>query len=442
MKRILSPSRILPISFLVVIFLGTILLLLPISYKKSLSFIDALFTITSATCVTGLTVVDTGKTFTLFGQLIVLLCIQIGGLGLMTFSSLVALFRGKSLSFRDRTIVVESFLPYPVRGIPNIIKQIFLYTFIIEFLGAFFLFMSFSKKFPLWDSIKLSIFHSVSAFCNAGFSLFSENLCSFRGDVLVNITIISLIFLGGIGFFSLKVITSFILSKVKKQKFRFPLHFKIVFSTSLILILAGSILFFLLEWNNTLKGFPLKEKVLASLFQAVTPRTAGFNTVNISMINGATTLLLIALMFIGASPGSTGGGIKTSTFFVILYQVKSRLKGEREIFFSSRKIPREIVSKAFMIFFLSLFITITVFFLILTFQENARFDVLLFEVISAFGTVGLSKGITPFLNTISKVIIMLTMFIGRVGPVTIFYSLKEPREVEGISYPEEKIMIG
>ncbi len=438
----LPPSKILPLSFLIVIFSGTILLLLPISAKRSLSFIDALFTASSATCVTGLTVLDVGKTFTLFGQLVILLCIQIGGLGLMTFSSLVAILMGRSLSFKDRTLVIESFLPFPVKGIPNIIKQIILYTFLIELFGAIFLFMSFSRRFDFWESLKLSIFHSVSAFCNAGFSLFSDNLYSFREDILVNITVIFLIFLGGIGFFPIKVITGFIVSKIKKERFKPPLHFKIVILTSFFLILAGALIFSLLEWNNTLKGFSLKGKIIASVFQAVTPRTAGFNTVNISMLASGTTLLIMILMFIGASPGSTGGGIKTSTFFIILYQIRSRLKGERGLSFSSRKIPLDIVNKAFAVFFISIGIVILSSFLILTFEKDAKFDVLIFEVFSAFGTVGLSKGITPFLNSISKVIIILTMFIGRVGPVTLVYTLREPKEIEGITYPEEKVMVG
>lgn len=442
MKQSLPPSKILPLSFLIVIFSGTILLLIPISAKRSSSFIDTLFTATSATCVTGLTVLDVGKTFTLFGQLIILLCIQIGGLGLMTFSSLVAILMGRSLSFKDRTLITESFLPFPVKGISNIIKEIVLYAFLIELFGVIFLFLSFSKRFQFWESIKLSIFHSVSAFCNAGFSLFSDNLTSFREDILVNITVIFLIFLGGIGFFPLKVITGFIISKIKKERFKPPLHFKIVILTSLLLILTGALIFSLLECNNTLKGLSPKGKVLASIFQVITPRTAGFNTVDISMLTNGTTLLIMILMFIGASPGSTGGGIKTSTLFILLYQIKSRLKGERGVLFSSRKIPSDIANKAFAVFFISIGVVILSSFLILTFQKGGKFDVLIFEVFSAFGTVGLSKGITPFLNSISKVIIILTMFIGRVGPVTLVYTLREPREIEEITYPEEKVMVG
>lgn len=437
-----SPAKLLPLSFLIVILLGTFLLLLPFSTYKSLSFIDTLFTATSATCVTGLTVVDVGKAFTFFGQIVILLCIQIGGLGLMTFSSLIAILMGRSLSFRDRTIVVESFLPFPLKGIPNIIKQIILYTFVIEFLGAILLFISFSKRLTFWDGVKFSVFHSISAFCNAGFSLFSDNLASFRGDALVNLTVIILIFLGGIGFFPLKVILGFLVAKLKKERFKIPLHFKIVFLTSLTLIITGALLFSLLEWNNVLKGIPIKEKILASIFQAVTPRTAGFNTVNISMITSATTFLILILMFIGASPGSTGGGIKTSTFFIVFYQIINRLKGKRGLSFSSRKIPEDTVGKAFLVFFISLGIVSLSSFLIFSFQNNFGFDALLFEVFSAFGTVGLSKGITPFLYPISKVIIIMTMFIGRVGPLTLIYTLRESKEMEGITYPEEKIMVG
>ncbi len=440
--KALPPSKILPLSFLIVIISGTFLLLLPVSTQRSLSFLDTLFTATSATCVTGLTVVDVGKTFTLFGQIIILFCIQIGGLGLMTFSSLIAILVGRSLSFKDRTIVIESFLPFPLKGIQNIIKLIILYTFSIELLGAFLLFLSFSRKFQFWESLKLSIFHSISAFCNAGFSLFSDNLSSFRGDAIVNVTVIMLIFLGGIGFFPLKVMGELIITRIKKERFKIPLHFKIVIFTSLILIFSGALLFAFLEWENTLKGAPLKEKIFASIFQAVTPRTAGFNTVDISKISGATTFLILIFMFIGASPGSTGGGIKTSTFFIVFYQIKSRLMGERAISFASRRIPMDIVSKAFVVFFVSLGIVSLSSFLILFFQKEMRFDLVIFEVFSAFGTVGLSKGITPFLNSISKVIIILTMFIGRVGPVTLVYTLREPKEIEGITYPEEKVMVG
>lgn len=437
-----SPVKFLPLSFILVILSGTFLLLLPFSTQRSIGFIDTLFTATSATCVTGLTVVDVGKTFTLFGQIVILLCIQIGGLGLMTFSSLIAILMGRSLSFKDRTLVVESFLPFPVKGIPNIIKQIIIYTFAIEILGAIILFIDFSKRFTFWDGVKFSIFHSISAFCNAGFSLFSDNLASFRGDILVNLVIITLIFLGGIGFFPLKVMAGFIIAKIKKERFKIPLHFKIVLTTSLSLIITGALLFLILEWNNVLKGIPIEEKILASIFQAVTPRTAGFNTVDISMIGSATTFLIIILMFIGASPGSTGGGIKTSTFFIVFYQIVNRLKGKRGISFSSRRIPEDTIGKAFLVFFVSLGIVSLSSFLIFAFQKNIGFDSLLFEVFSAFGTVGLSKGITPFLYSTSKVIIIMTMFTGRVGPLTLIYSLREPKEVEGITYPEEKVMVG
>lgn len=438
----LSPSKVLVLSFIIVIFSGTLLLLLPFSRTKELSFIDTLFTAASATCVTGLTVVDVGKTFTLFGQFVILLCIQIGGLGLMLFSSLIAILMGKGLSFKDRTLVIDTFLPFPVKGISNIVKQIILYTFVIEFGGACLLFVSFSKRFQFWESMKLSVFHSVSAFCNAGFSLFSDNLVSYRGDPIVNLTVIFLIFFGGIGFFSLKVITGFIMANFKKKRFKIPLHFKIVFITSIFLVITGAILFYVLERNDALERLSFKEKILSSLFQAVTPRTAGFNTIDTSIISSGTTLLLMILMFIGASPGSTGGGIKTSTFYIILAYIRGRLKGERSIFAFSRNVPLEIASKAFVIFFLSAGLVIISSFLILALQDDITFDRIVFEVTSAFGTVGLSKGITPFLNSLSKIIIIMTMFAGRVGTVTLVYTLREPKEFEGITYPEERVMVG
>ncbi|MGQ9618480.1 MAG: TrkH family potassium uptake protein [Candidatus Aminicenantia bacterium] len=438
----LSPYKIISLSFLIVIISGTILLLLPISRAKSITIIDVLFTSTSATCVTGLTVIDIGKDLTIFGQIVILICIQIGGLGLMTFSSLIAVLIGRGLSFKDKTIVVEAFLPFPVKGVHSLIKEIFLYTFLIEFVGAFLLFIRFSEKFHFWESVKLSIFHSISAFCNAGFSLFSNNLMSFRGDLLINITVIALIFLGGIGFFSLRILAEFLIQRTKRERFKIPLHFRIVVLNSILLILAGSILIAILEWDNTLKLYSLKEKIIASVFQAVTPRTAGFNTIDISRLTSATTFLIMILMFIGASPGSTGGGIKTSTFFIIISFLRSRLKGGKSIVFASRNISFEVAYKAFVIFFISLSVVIVSSFLLFIFQKPAKFDSVLFEVFSAFGTVGLSKGLTPFLKTISKVIIIMTMFIGRVGPVTLVYALSEAKEREGISFPEERVMVG
>ncbi len=438
----LSPQQILVLSFLVVIILGTIILSLPISKNKPLSFIDTLFTATSATCVTGLTVTDIGKTFNFLGQMVILICIQIGGLGLMTFSSLVAVLIGKSLSFKDKTIAIESFLPFPIKGISHLIKEIVIYTISIELIGAIVFLGRFYHKFSFPESVKLAIFHSISSFCNAGFSLFQDNLMSFRGDVVVNLTTIILIFLGGLGFFSIKVMTGFLITKIKKERFKIPIHFKIVLITSLLLILGGAILFSLFEWNNILKPYPFGEKLLISFFHSVTPRTAGFNTIDISMLTGSSTLLIIILMFVGASPGSTGGGIKTSTFFIILSYLGNILKGRDSVIFSSRKISLKVIQKAFTVFFLSLFVAMLSAFLLLVIQRDERFDVILFEVFSAFGTVGLSKGLTPLLLPLSKFIIILTMFIGRIGPVTLVYTLSEPREMEGISYPEEKVMVG
>ncbi len=431
-----DPAKLLIVSFLAAILIGSLLLYLPFSTHKPISYIDALFTSTSAVCVTGLIVKDTGKDFTTFGQIVILILIQLGGLGIMTFSSVILLLLGRGLSFVNRSVLEQSFVPTAFRNFSDFLKKILLYTFITEVVGALLLFLRFSKEFKLPFAIFTSIFHSISAFCNAGFSLFTTSLMKWKGDLLINIVMMSLIVLGGIGFFVFWDIRERILGHTRTLK----LHSKIVITFTAFLIITGSLLLLSIEWNKAFAGFTVKEKILSALFQAVTPRTAGFNTVDIASLSLPSLVLLIMLMYTGASPGSTGGGIKTSTLFLIALSVKQALSKRDQVQIYGRAVEDNIVNRAFFLalVFLS-FHFFGTFFLALT--EHFNFLEIAFEEMSALGTVGLSLGITPKLSTLGKIIIIVSMFAGRVGPLTLLAAVS--RKGKGrFALPHERVMIG
>ncbi len=437
----LHPHQLMLISFLTAIIVGAILLYLPFSHKGDLTFVDALFTSTSAVCVTGLIVVDTATFFTPIGKAIIAALIQAGGLGIVTFSVWILLLTGKDISFREKMVVEEAFYQEKFPNVKRLVKRVFKITFMVEGIGAFFLFLSFLKKgFPVLKAIGFSIFHSISAFCNAGFSLFSDSFMSYYNNTLVNVTIMLLIIIGGIGFI---VIFDFI--DYPKRK-RLSLHSKVVLSMTFFLIMFGALFIFALEGKRAFSSFSLKEKILSSFFQAVTARTAGFNTVDLTALSPSTAFLLITLMFIGASPGSCGGGVKTSTLGILLLSVKSQVLGEPETFAFGRSISKENVGKALTVFVSS---TATVFlclFLLLNWGlpscEKGLFLDALFESVSAFGTVGLSLGITPKLTAFGKIVTMLTMLAGRLGPITLVYALRREGSRARFSYPVERVMVG
>lgn len=453
LKR-LSPSLYPVISFLLLILTGsTILTLLPTQKGPSISFIDALFMITSASCVTGLTVFDIGTEFTLWGQLTLLACIQLGGLGIMTFSTVMILALGYSISFRSRFVVQDIFAHSPQADFNVLLRQVLLFTAGIEAVGTLLLFLRFKDTLTWTQAWYSAVFHAISAFCNAGFSLFSNNLMGFRGDILVSLTITTLIILGGIGFMVLHELV-----RASRNRHSMPrlwnqlsLHSRIVLSTTGLLLSGGTIFFLACEWSNTLKGLPLWEKLLASYFQSVTPRTAGFNTLDYGLMNNITLLGTIMLMFIGASPGSTGGGVKTSTIGVFMALSRAHFKGSDHAHVFKRSIPEETVNRAFSTFVVSVVIVVlgTAGLLISestgVLQHESRGQVIefLFETTSAFGTVGLSMGITPNLSSWSKFILVLIMFTGRLGPLVIATAIQPRGKRTGrFYYAEERIMIG
>ena len=442
-----SPTRIFALSFAAVILTGGILLWLPFSAGRGpVRFVDALFTSTSAVCVTGLVVLDTGKDYSFAGQVITLLLIQVGGLGIITFSTVFFVLMGRGISFKGREIVQSTFLHTPRRDFMVVAKMVLIFTAITELGGALFLLARFSQDFPFWDAVYRSVYHAVSAFNNAGFSLFTDNLVGYQGDPIVNLAVMGLIVHGGIGF----IVQYEVMSYLRGVQKRLSVHTKIVLITTTILISSGAILFYLFERNHTLKEAPVLTKILASLFQSVTPRTAGFNTVDYGILTNATILLTIVLMFIGASPGSTGGGVKTTSAALLIMLMWSRVKGSLDVSAFNRTIPREVLGRTISIIFASAFSVaiITSFLLIIgpgnivPVESRHFFVEYLFETVSAFGTVGLSMGITPKLNDAQKYAIILMMFVGRVGPLTLAFSLSRGAERGRVTYAEEGVMVG
>ncbi len=448
--RRLSPASFLLFSFIAAMIAGTVLLMLPFSTTSgNISFMDALFTSTSAVCVTGLTVLDTGTYFTIFGQTVILILIQLGGLGIMTVSVVLFQFLGKIVSFRQRMAMQETFAHTPRKDIYRLIKSILVFTILIEGAGALLLFFHWIREFPVLKALYMAVFHSVSAFCNAGFALFNNSLMNYTGSYLLNFTICGLIVLGGIGFPVVFEIYT-IAFKKRGKRVKISVQTKSVLITTFILIVSGTLLFFLMEPDSSLKGLSLMGSILASFFQSITSRTAGFNTVDISLLSDSAALLLVLLMFIGASPGSCGGGIKTTTFFLLFTLVKNRIRGNTTVNVFKKSLGKESISKSVSIFLLSITFVILVFFLLLMsdhfghgeVQNANRFTSYLFEVVSAFGTVGLSMGATAGLNGIGKFLLIITMLIGRVGVLTFSYVITSAEAPMGIEYAEENLMVG
>ncbi|MGC9048807.1 MAG: TrkH family potassium uptake protein [Patescibacteria group bacterium] len=440
---ILKPLILIPITFALIILIGTLLLLLPRAVRSSeeISLIDALFTATSATCVTGLTVQNTGLYFSRLGQLIILFLIQIGGLGIMTFTTFFGLILGREFGLRERAFLGEALNISAWYKVGKLVIKILLFVFLIELIGTVLLYIQFTPYYgPIFHNFYLSLFHSVSAFCNAGFSLFSNSFMDFQNNLGINLTITLLIIIGGLGFPAIFDLLNWFRSKIKKEKKFLTLHSRTVLITTLILIVGGGFLIFIFE-NSHLNHLSLSDKLLVSYFQSVTTRTAGFSTLSIGNLLPATALILIVLMFIGASPGSTGGGIKTSTLAVIIATLKSWLTGRSSVRLFKRSLVPIVIRQAFTIFSLAL-LWISLCTLVLSQTEKTNLLDALFEVVSAFGTVGLSRGITANLTTIGKLIIILTMFVGRIGPLTLSIYIAKKGISEPFKYPEDKVIIG
>ncbi len=447
-----SPAQALVFYYAAAILFGTLLLATPLAaHGAPLSFLDALFTATSAQCVTGLIVVDTGTRLTVFGQCIVLALIQIGGLGITTFSVYLFIYLRVGVSARGRWIINETLMHTPVSSWRDLIKGIFVLTMVIEGVGAFLLAFAFVPVLGFWQGIYSAVFHSISAFCNAGFSLFPDSLIGFRDNPLVNLTIMSLIILGGIGFLVIRELVQVGRSRVKQRSNRpkFSLHTKIVLVASSFLIIYGAVMIGWLESDNSLAGMPLIEGFWTALFQSVTARTAGFNTIDLNTFRAPTVFLIIFLMFIGASPGSAGGGVKTTSlalFFAIFY---NRLRGSQHTSLFRRTLPDEAITKALALVLLAIILIALALFGLMIVQstdlvhENSReFLSYTFEAFSAFGTVGLSIGATAKLNAIGKMIIILLMFVGRVGLLTMAFAIADRTRRFAPRYAEENIMIG
>lgn len=439
MRRInigMSPPRVLTLSFITLSIIGTCLLKLPIATTTSISWLDALFTTVSAFTVTGLGVVDTGKVFTLFGQLVILTLIQVGGLGIMSFAILIAIMLGRKIGLQNRILLQQALNQTNIGGVIRLAKSLFLFSFTVECFATLLLAFEWIPKYGVSHGLYYSFFHAISAFNNAGFSLWTDNLMSHSHSILVNIVISSLIILGGIGF------TVIVDIKRKKIFKNLTLHSKLMLSSTLIVNIGATILILIFEFDNpvSMNGFTPFEEGMAAYFQAISTRTAGFNTVDIAQLSKPSLLLMMLLMFIGAGSASTGGGIKLTTFLIMLLGVVKFLREQDDIVIFKKSIKDALIVKALTITVISiLFIFFSI--LILSITEQVPLLMSAFEVFSAFGTVGLSMGLTPHLTIIGKIIIVFMMFFGKMGPLTLAFSFARKKQRK-IKYPNEDILTG
>jgi trk system potassium uptake protein TrkH len=435
----------------VVIAIGTLLLSFPFAHAGApVSVLDALFTAASAVCVTGLTVVDTGSRFSAAGQAVILALIQTGGLGLMTFSVFVGVVLGRKVAFTDRMVIQDSMHHTPKAGVRRLVRYVLTFTLAFEAAGAAFLWLRFRGQFPAGEAAWQSVFHSVSAFCNAGFGLLPDNLVRYRGDLLVNLVITGLIVVGGLGFLVNMELWDGARARLRGRRPPLTLHCKLALLVTAALLALGTVVFLLLEWGNVLRGLPPGERLLAAWFQSVTPRTAGFNTVDYGQVGSDTLFFTIFLMFVGASPGSTGGGIKTTTFGLLFALVVARWRGRGRATVFCRTIPHAVMDRALLLALLAwALVSLAIGLLVLTETHGVpfaaaepRFVALMFEAVSAFGTVGLSTGITASLGAGSTLVLVALMFVGRVGPLTLVLAVGPRQERGRFRYAEENVMVG
>lgn len=442
----LSSAQVVVIGFLAIILAGSVLLCLPISSAdgKVVSYVDALFTATTATCVTGLVTVPTVSTWSIFGQVIILLLIQIGGLGVITIAASIMMMLGKRIGIGNRILIQDSFNLNSLSGIVKFIKKVIIGTLIIEGIGALLYMTVFIPHFGI-KGIWISVFNSVSAFCNAGIDIISENsLCDYALNPVINLTTSFLIISGGIGFVVWWDVIEIIKNK-KRRHLRFlSLHSKMAISATAVLIVVGTILFFIFEYNNplTMQSYSLIEKVEASFFQSVTTRTAGFATIPQENFTNASSIVSLLLMFIGGSPVGTAGGIKTVTFVILLATAASVIKNKRTIDVFNRQISEKSIKKVIAVFATS-FSVMTLSTILLSAATNADFLDVLYETVSATATVGLTRNFTASLNTVGKIIIIATMYFGRVGPISLAVAFKMRKSSENIiENPIEEISVG
>jgi len=441
------PEAVLAGTFAALILGGTMLLALPPADVESrVGLLDALFTATSAVCVTGLTVVDTGRDYTRFGQAVIVGLIQIGGLGIMTFTALATQLLGRRLSFKSQALLADTFYQGDAAtALRADLGRIVTMTFLIEFAGALILLYPFTARAGEHPAFFSAVFHAISAFCNAGFSLYPGNLTPFRNNQVVMWAVMALIILGGLGHTVLLEVYRRFVCLVRGQlagSVKWSLNSRVVLATSAILVLGGALL--LAAIGLTADEHTWGARIMNSLFQSVTARTAGFNTIEIGALSTPALLVLVLLMFIGGSPGSCAGGVKTTSAAVAFAEVRARLTGTRDVNLWNRRISPDITAKATLVIGLAVLwnmLGVLLLSMTETSRSGVRLEDVMFEQVSAFGTVGLSTGLTPRLSVLGKVWIIATMFVGRVGPLTAAIALA-PREQAAIRYPEERMMIG
>ena len=439
----ISPIYKILLSFMVLILIGAAGLMLPFSTYDGISFVDAFFTSISSVCVTGLMAVDTATHFTSIGKGIILFLIQIGGLGIMTFALSIFALIGGNLSLKWRFTFENFYSDLRANPIKSLIGRIVIYTLSIEAIAALILFTEFIKSFSFLTALKLSVFHAISAFCNAGFSLFPNSLISYQDNPVVVITIAITVIMGGLGFIVLNEISGKI--KHENRKKALSLHSKIVITMTIVLIVIGMLYFAIAEWNAAMSNMNPLTKLLTSFFQSVTCRTAGFRTIDINSLQEGTLCFMMMLMFIGGSPGSIAGGIKTTTIAVIILMVISRFKGEEQIRVGARAINHETVYRSMTFVVLTIGFLFLSAILLMTFDFLGEHDSMLsvfFEMVSAFATVGFTIGTTEQLSIAGKLYIACVIFIGKLGPLTLLMSLSNRAKVSKLKYPEEHIMIG
>lgn len=442
--RKLSSAQILVLGYLGIILLGTFILCLPVSNRQGVwsPFVDALLTATSATCVTGLVVYDTFQYWNLFGQLVILFLIQVGGIGFMTFVTLFSFALGRRIGLFERALIAQSAGAFGKAGILRLIKRILIFTFAAELTGATLLAVPFCRDFGAGNGIYFAVFHSVAAFCNAGFDLMGiggqsfVSLTGYSGDVIVNLTVSALILVGGMGY----VVWSDIWDKKFRYK-NFRLHTRIVLWAAVILVFLPALLFFAFEHNGVLAGKSAGESFLICLFQAVTPRTAGFNTVPTGALSDSSILMTEILMFIGGNSGSTAGGVKVTTMVVILFGLYSSMRNQKDIVIGKRSLDLSLAKQAMSLFTIYLMMVVTATLIMCAIEPYPLRDIS-FECVSAIGTVGLTTGITPSLSAGSKFIVTLLMFAGKLGVLPLASAMMESKIKPLTKRPTEKILIG
>ncbi|MEL6437643.1 MAG: TrkH family potassium uptake protein [Cyanobacteria bacterium J06621_8] len=441
-------ARTICVGFLVLIVVGTLMLMMPFATTSGTwnSFVVALFTSTSAVCVTGLAVVDTGSDFSFWGQLIILFLIQVGGLGYMMTTTFLILLLGRKFDLRQKFAIQESFDRPFLQGSNNLVRSIIATTMIFEITGIFLLLQSFVPEYGWSTGLWYAIFHSISAWNNAGFSLFSDSLVSYRSSWTINLIIPALVIFGGIGYQVIIEMYWWTVNKVQRNRarFSFSLNFKVVISTTIVLLLLGTIAFFGTEFDNsaTLAPLSLRDKMLAAWFQSMTTRTAGFNSIDLGNMTTAGLFITMGFMFIGASPSGTGGGIKTTTFRILYNSTKSVLQGKDKVILYQREVPSTLILKAVAVVFGTATSIVLVTILIASIETQLNFLPILFEVISAFATVGLSTGITSSFAVASKVILVFAMYIGRVSILILIAAIIGDPRPSSLQYPEENLLVG